>query len=271
MYEFEPGKGYRMPTHFGPSLGPRQGPEGRRFENRESPRTVAVSVSFASDPAVLASLLPPGFSVAGSARVSVRATNIRDIEWLAGRGYNTLGVSISAEYKGAEAVSGEFLVVLWENSADAIVTGREELGYNKIFAELPDLRVSSDETAVSTCAAWDGFEFLRLRGESLQATVPSEADPPPILNYKYVPATGKLGGADVAYPTITPRRSSDSRVIRALSGTGSLEWSPGTWEELPTLEPIVSRLAALPVLDEPIAGLVEVVGGQDLSETRPLA
>ena len=31
-YKFQPGKMYRMPTHFGPLMGPRQGPDGRKFE-----------------------------------------------------------------------------------------------------------------------------------------------------------------------------------------------------------------------------------------------
>lgn len=30
-YTFQPGMTYRMPTHFGPSLGPRQGPDGKGY------------------------------------------------------------------------------------------------------------------------------------------------------------------------------------------------------------------------------------------------
>ena len=30
-YIFRPDSHYRMPTHFGPSLGPRQGLDGRRY------------------------------------------------------------------------------------------------------------------------------------------------------------------------------------------------------------------------------------------------
>ncbi len=45
-YEFEPGSMYRMPTHFGPSLGPRQGPGNRRYANADSPKKTIYSVSF---------------------------------------------------------------------------------------------------------------------------------------------------------------------------------------------------------------------------------
>ncbi len=65
-YTFEAGKMYRMPTHFGPRTGPRQGPDGRRFANVDTPRNTTVAVSF--------------------------------------------------------------LTVLWEDLADPILTGREELG-----------------------------------------------------------------------------------------------------------------------------------------------
>jgi Acetoacetate decarboxylase (ADC) len=271
MYEFEPGKRYRMPTHFGPSLGPRQGPGERRYQNRVSPRTTALSVSFESDPDALAALMPPGFSVAESARVTIRATTMTEIEWLAGRGYNTLGLFVDAEFHGVDRVSGEFLTVLWENSADAIVTGREELGFNKVYAELDDLSWNVEETTIDANAGWDGYEFLRMHGSDLEPTEPPSTDPPPILHYKYVPATGRRGEADASYPTISPRDISDSQVIDAHTGKGSVEWSPGTWEQLPTLEPIVSRLADLPVLDEPSASVVRTVGSQDLGDTRRLS
>ena len=75
-YQFQPGRMYRMPTHFGPSLGPRQGEAGRKFANVDSPKVTARSVSF--------------------------------------------------------------LVVLWENLTDPILTGREELGFSKIYCEIPE-------------------------------------------------------------------------------------------------------------------------------------
>jgi len=71
---------------------------------------------------------------------------MKEIEWLAGRGYNILGVTFPAVFKGKEDTArGPFLTVLWENLADPIITGREELGFSKIYCELPEPRISRGE------------------------------------------------------------------------------------------------------------------------------
>ena len=51
-YTFKPDQMYRMPTHFGPSTGPRRGPEGRTFLCKDNPKSTAIQVSFLflSDP-----------------------------------------------------------------------------------------------------------------------------------------------------------------------------------------------------------------------------
>ncbi len=76
---------YRMPTVFGPATGPRQGPDGRGFECRETPRSTAIAVSFRTNPGQLDALLPEGFSLGDQPVVTVTATYMKDIEgWPAG-------------------------------------------------------------------------------------------------------------------------------------------------------------------------------------------
>ena len=64
-YQFQPGKMYRMPTHFGPRTGPRQGKDGRKFENKDTPKTTTIAVSFLTNPDQLDVLLPERFELAG--------------------------------------------------------------------------------------------------------------------------------------------------------------------------------------------------------------
>ena len=45
-------------------------------------------------------------------------------------------------------------MVLWENLTDPIITGREELGYPKIYGELPEPRHLND--TISCSASWLG-------------------------------------------------------------------------------------------------------------------
>lgn len=75
-YPFEADRMYRMPTHFGPATGPRQGPTGNRFTCIDNPKTTAIAVSFLTKPEQLTPLLPPGFALAGEPVVTVIASYI---------------------------------------------------------------------------------------------------------------------------------------------------------------------------------------------------
>ena len=194
-YHFQPGKLYRMPTHFGPSLGPRQGEDGRKFNNRESPKTTTLTVSFLTNSNQLEHFLPEGFELHGEPVVTVFASYFKEIEWLAGRGYNVLGVTIPTVYRGKqETAQGNFLLVLWENLADPIITGREDLGYAKVYCELPEL-VRTDENACAV-ASWLGFKFLDLEVSQFTEQSPDEIATfennqtgDGVLHYKYIPSS----------------------------------------------------------------------------------
>jgi hypothetical protein len=256
---------------FGQALAPRQGPGGKRFENTKSPETVTLSISFLSDRAMIADILPRSFAPADEPRVTVRAASIIGLEWLAGGGYETLGVAVNARYEGEAATTdGEFLLVLWENLADAIITGREELGYSKLFADIKGPSWASASEA-SFRASWRGFTFVEVTGTDLTDLAPAASQAQaPYLHYKYIPRTGSRGESDAAYPTITPRDNSNVRSVRRITGTGRVDWQVGEWSSLPTLHSIVATLARLPVLSEMNAAINWTIGGDDLSATRRL-
>lgn len=270
-YQFEPGKMYRMPTHFGPSLGPRQGPGGRKFECIDNPKTTSVSVSFLSNREQLNAMLPTGFEVGERPIVTVTATYIKEIEWLAGRGYNTLGVTFPAVYKGEiDSARGPFLTVLWENLADPIITGREDIGFSKIYCELPEPSVCRGR--IRCTAGWLGFKFLDLEVDDLG--VPAESGPAEpadgMLHYKYVPKTQFWGEADLHYAVLTPSATPNRKVIDHQVGIGSVTFHRAEWEDLPTFYPVVNAFAELEVRELLGGSLTRTVGGKDLSDQRIL-
>jgi hypothetical protein len=275
-YTFEPGKMYRMPTHFGPSLGPRQGPAGRKFTSPESHRARAWSVQFLSNPAQLDALLPPGFALAGEPLVSVTFTEYKNIEWLAGRGYNTLGVSFPARFDGErDHAAGEFLTVLWENLADPIITGREELGFSKIYCELPEPITHAGRT--HCIASWLGFTFMDMYlSDMAPAEVPAAAAAPDdgvlrgALHYKYMPRTGDWGAADAAYPVLTPAETPNRVVHEVWRGAGAVHFHPAAWEDLPTQYTVVNAFASLEVREYRGASITHSAGHKDLSDQRIL-
>ena len=79
-YQLERGKMHRMPTHFGPRTGPKQGEASRRFENKDTPKRTTVAVSFLTDADQLEALLPERLQLSGRPVVTVAATYITEIE-----------------------------------------------------------------------------------------------------------------------------------------------------------------------------------------------
>ena len=280
-YQFEKGKIYRMPTHFGPSLGPRQGPDGRTFECKDNPKTTSISVSFLTNSDQIKAILPENFVLLGEPVVTVSATYMKEIEWLAGRGYNTLGVSFSVQFNGErDQAKGNFLSVLWENLTDPILTGREEIGFSKIYCELPEPRVLQGTT---TCqASWMGFNFMdmsvyNLNQVELQKPISSTTKNEELtgtLHYKYIPHTGGFpsswGKADIAYVVLTPEKTPNRIVTEMWRGEGKVLFHHARWEDLPTQYTIVNTLSQLEIIEPRGASIVKSIGGKDLSDQRIL-
>jgi len=277
-YKFKPHRMYRMPTHFGPSAGPRQGEEGREFANVDAPKWTGWSVDFITNREQLTDLLPEGFGLEVGAEpvVTVRATYITEIEWLAGRGYNTLGVSFPAIFHGKDDhVTGSFLTVLWENLCDPILTGREELGFSKVYCELLEPRVYRGETHCT--ASWMDFKFLDLKIRSLTqlsaeeiVALTSTAKGDGTLHLKYFPKTGEWGTPEVCYVTFTPSSGTNAVITEAWRGEGSVEFHEATWEDMPTQFQIVNAIGGLEIKAYRGAWMIRGVGGKDLSDQRIL-
>lgn len=275
-YPLDPDKMYYMPTHFGPRAGPRQGPDGRKFECIDNPLGTAYSVSFLSNAQQLEAFLPPDFALDGEPVVTVFSNHMTEIEWLAGRGYNVLGVSFPVQYNGEQdQVRGSFLTVLWENLTDPILTGREEIGFSKIYCELPPPTHLRGEYHL--IASWLGFKFLDIYLYDLQELSPVEISKQQAkstsdgtLHYKYMPRTGEWGTADIAYPVLTPAANSNQRVLEQHIGSGSVKFHRARWEDMPTQYNIVNAFADLDILEYRGASLTKTVGGKDISDQRIL-
>ncbi|WP_322047953.1 acetoacetate decarboxylase family protein [Paraburkholderia sp. J67] len=277
--EIKQGVRYRMPVPFGPAPGPRQHPEGRMWTKEETGRMEAewMKVSYLTDEARLANLLPPGFSLRGAPIVSVSCAWFDKLYWLAGRGYGILSIDFPVTYRGkTETLEGTFCPVIWEGAPDAIMTGREELGFPKMFANIP--RISRDsEGNASSHASWLDFRFCDV---ALSGLV-EEANPAKNLPgsgggaqlyFKYMPRTSPGGreGADVAYVTTAapPAGSGGSSdnikfadfEFRRWTGKGTVAWHAATFQQLPLAAHVVNVLADLEVIEYIDAELVAFSG-----------
>lgn len=267
---FDPQRGsfYRMPIFFGPTPGPRQWPEGRQFDFEATPRKRVAGVRFLSDAAQLAALLPERFRVWGEPVVTVEITYMTEIGWLAGRGYNMCDVKFDVVYDGADGpVHGTLVLVRFENLADPILSGREELGHNKLYCEIPELR-SLDGRHAATLG-WLGHPFIDLEvSELVDAPPPAPKTPSNqgMLSYKYIPRTGDWGVSDVEYVTLSPPSGNVTTSVRR-AGTGLVRFHRSTWEQLPTLYHLVNAFAELTVYESRGGYLLEQRGGSSVAET----
>ncbi len=273
-FKFIPGKMYRMPTQFGPGLGPRQLPEGRNFNFKNAPAIKTLNLSFRSNTEQLRALLPGCFSLGDEPIVSIFASQMTGVDWLAGRGYSMVGVTFPAKFSGkVDQVDGPFLCVLFENMCEPIITGREELGFSKVYAEIAGPVILDDKAKV--LVSWHGFNFLDIKVNNLVEGSPEAQNNlkkanDGMMHYKYIPKTGEWGSSDVEYPTFTPSSSEKGRVLKSLQGEGSLSWNKAQWEDLPTLYNVVNTLADLEVVEYLGASLSYTEGTKDLREQRIL-
>lgn len=254
-----------MPTTFGVAGGPRQAPDHADY--RSAPiRFSRYIVGFTGVADQLGALLPPALALRGEPTAQFHFFCLRDIPWLAGRGYNILSLMIPVTHvaAGGAATDGVFCAVMWENMGDPIITGREQLGHPKLYAQLPDPRQWNGTTHIR--AAWEGFTFAEV-----ELSCPSEAEPQRaaqiaagvgagIIAHKYIPRSGQWDVADADYLTLSPVPGmSNSRdpqpppSVRA--GRGNIRFNSPEWQDMPTQFHIVRKLAALEQV-EPIDALI---------------
>jgi hypothetical protein len=270
-YRFEAGRIYRMPTHFGPQHGPRQLPDDVVVDPKHSKRTLSVAASFLTDPVLLERHLPEGFTLAGEPVVTVECHHLTDLDWLAGRGYSMIWVSWPATFKGSrDRATGKFVAVIWENLADPIIAGRDEIGHPKLYAEIEEPRRWN---GTQICAAgWMGFRFLGIEVSQLQDAeqAPQGAASDGALMLKYKPRTGAWGEADLCQVTLTPAADPDFHIEQRQTGTGKVHFHKASWSDLPTMHHVVNGLAALPVIEARGGSVTLSRGGKHAHDQRVL-
>jgi len=244
VFKIDANSSYMMPAHFGP----------RPFSPKSSGwyRDVTMMVvPFLTDREKLAAYLPAPYEVAEDAVVTVTYACNRNVDWLAGHGYNLIAVTAAAEFKGEQdTLVGNYTLVMWENLADPILTGRELQGIPKIYADIQDHRVVAGEW--HTTAGHFGHKILDLvvrdlrepTQEEVQAYGEATAGKDHPMAWRYLPGISGFG-TSISEPTTFP---SETTLNEVQVGQGTIDWNRLRWEQNPTQFHIVNALAELPVL-----------------------
>ena len=244
MFQFNQDERYVMPAHFGPRTS--KVPSGWYHD------VTNLIISYRTDREMLAAFLPEPFEVAEDATISVVYACNKSVDWLAGHGYNLIGVNASVVFKGqVDHLQGFYTLVMWENLTDPILMGREIQGIPKIFADIPDHSIVNGNWRVKASHYSHGI---------LEMTFSSMADPTAEeivelqksiegkdnwMGWKYIPNPDGVG-ASLSTPTLFPAET----VYTAVQiGKGTVAWEHLKWEQNPTQYHVVNALADLPVLE----------------------
>ena len=291
---------FRTPCRFGLSPGPRLplslDPSSSVVQKirQTCPEMVrTLSIRFRSSRTFLQNLLPPGFaftSPATNVSASISCTTLSGLTWLGGRGYDHLGLYIHgvhyAKMDGSK-VFGTYLAVLFENMADPIITGRDELGFPKVFADIQIMEaVSASDFQIAL--SWMGAEFGRfdikglkekpavangVNGETSAPARPDPGPPPPPpeqghLVFRYVPSVGEFRKTDARYAVLAPYPERDPSSETFETTSASMQFQALDWQTLPTLHNIASTLATMPVYGIEKAEMSKGTQVSDLSGVR---
>lgn len=248
---------YMMPVVFGPCVTPRQKPEGGRWIYDAPVKATNYKVVCEVSPERLETILPEKYELL-SPHVIVTFCAQREIAWLAGGGYDIVHVEIPVHFKGErDDLIAMFEPVLWEDLTEPILTGREQLGYSKIFG---DIKTMEEENGVARgSVSTNGFTFLEMVVDTNQGPEDMEAmkkvlfNPDSVgkLHFKYMPRTGApFTSADACYSVLGPTwvppadlDDSDCPPAETKFCRGELIWHCPEWREAPAQAHIIRFLS----------------------------
>ncbi|KAK5948540.1 hypothetical protein OHC33_010436 [Knufia fluminis] len=279
QHKWKTARFWRQPTAFGPFPGPRQDAWGRSYkDDLQRTTTVKATIKFKTSATMLRNIFPSSAyafekpdTIATAAFV---VESFKNLAWLGGGGYDLLALYIyGVQYTpgdGNAVVNGKYCPVMFENLADPIISGREELGVPKVFS---DIAVTTTEASYQAEISWRGHKWATLKWSALQNCHHVSADQD-LLLHKYMPRTGAHGPEADAEYTVLIRGDPRASAVMSMRNSASdshVKFCETTPLHLPTLHHIVSRLAELPVIEVAEATVVQYQGVPDLSNAQRLS
>ncbi|EKV07623.1 Salicylate hydroxylase, putative [Penicillium digitatum PHI26] len=276
---------YRQPSVFGPMPGPRQDFWGRsRALASAKASFCTASIKIKTSRTLLKNLLPnSAYSFSGNGSVAYATfsqTTLDGLDWLAGGGYNHMGLYIHGiEYQQAngEITRGTYLPIMFEDLTDPILSGREELGFPKVFSTI-DVNKRQESYHVTTSwrgAVWGRMTLTGLSEVEKTASTDVGSTDPGILVHRYMPSVGREGKGtpEAEYPVFVDYAQESqivpTKITRVLNASqGTIQIDGLEWNQLPTLHHIISRLAEIPVYGIVEAKVIEGEGVMDISAAK---
>lgn len=239
-FVFEPNKRYFMPPHFGPAP---QWPVAHYGD------VTQFTIPYSTNKDALAALLPEPFEPADDPVVTVYCQMCRQVDFMAGRGYNIVGVNLAAVFNGRkDYFAGSYAAVLWENDPLPIVTGREQLGAPKLYADIPDPQQEGNNwrfhcSLYGTPLVQGEIRNAAATDDTVRQQIEQLAKENTWMGWKYIPKADHTG-PELSFPTVIPKRPS---VRQAWIGEGSHRFLDTTFESATVSDYVMQGLHPLVV------------------------
>ncbi|RSL65425.1 hypothetical protein CEP54_004220 [Fusarium duplospermum] len=262
---------WRMPVSFGPSC------ELRSHHSSDSRQTfTTATVKFKTSRTYLESLFPTeSYAFVADDTVceaSFAITTQKNVPFLGGADYSRFGLYIhGVQYRrdDGSTVQGSFVPVLLENSADVVISTREEQGMPALFC---DIEAVSTQQTYQMKASWRGVTFTDLILEDLEEDLRStdnagdDVSGRILLSHHFRPKIGVPEEPGETCAVMGNIGDASCRVTqRWRIKKGSIKLQGHSWESLPTLHHVAAGLA-----DMAMYGIVsaEVVSGTGVPDRR---
>jgi hypothetical protein len=242
MFEFSEDYNYLMPAHF-------TGYPGRPQPGIYHDVTV-ISIAYETDAGVLASLVPKPFELTQGV-LNVQYSVCRQVDWMGGGGYNLVSAGVPVAHVGqGERLEGVYVLLILENRTPPILSGREQTGMPKIFADIEDPHQLGPK--IFTVASYEGASFLRLDFEQVKPMNPGElaalnqsAGNMNAFGWRYIPNIGRPGAA-LSHATLFPQQFA---FTEAWAGKGEVQWETLSAERAGAIHygPFTQAFKALPI------------------------
>jgi len=258
--------GLRMPTYFGAAPGPRSGSNVNCLLDERN--IVKFKLNLIIKENDIYNVIPNGLKLMNNV-LSMSIFFMYDIRWLQNKGYNMITITVPVKFEGKDGfLISNFLICCWENHCDPILTGREELGWCKLYAEIySDVR----KDHIYLTAICESFKFIEIQAYGFQTSTSSccNAQAEGIINLKYFPKTGSYTDYDAKYYTFTPQTCFKTNTIQQRIGLCHVKCLAPSQLHTPTQHHIISFLSK--IINEHENVKIEMhncKGGGNLSETR---
>lgn len=251
---------FDMPALFGSSLVP---------DRSLVPFAEVVSISFETTAKAAERLMPRFFRPADPPIVSVTRIDYQDIDYLGGRGYREIVISIGAFFGDEDRPSG-FAPVMWVTETAALISGRELMGFAKLPAEMDPITRSDQgrsfqATEYGALLLEGKVSALKPLSENALGRVNQRAAEVRTFGWKLIPGDG--AEPDVDHPMVNVMRWNYSA---AWSGDGDIRFYSPDNRAAPLSARVTSALANLPVVAPRNAFVAEGSAEIDRTATRRL-